>query len=273
MFLAFENSSYETAKARLEAMKIVAKHKRKAAEQAELDAWEAENDVLAIELEIEVVKRHGCIEETFWRFPHIGEQIFEELDETTLFKCLEINKWWQKIIIDRKIRQINQLEKHTYINASILKRALGNKDFETVQKLANYSMKVYRKVIVDVKNNNGISHEESDSTKQQEEIVRYLFEKKQRDSTQQMLTELMLKNTMKKTLTAIQPLIQNGDFELLQMFFETFFLKYKNLYDFYMRMCKKVYLRWNKGDYSGEHIHEAILTLYPCFEGFFNPIK
>ena len=154
-----------------------------------------------------------------------------------------------------------------------MKRALGNKDFETVHKLANYSMKVYRKVIVDAKNNNGISYEESDSKKQQEEIVRYLFEKKQRDSTQKMLTELMLKNTMKKTLTTIRPLIQNGDFELLQMFFETFCLEYKNLNDFYMRMCKKIYLRWNKGDYSGEHIHEAILTLYPFYEGFFNPNK
>ena len=268
-----ETTRHEMAKTKLESMQIIAKKKRRAADQAELEALEAENDVEAIQLEIEIVKRKGCIEETFWRFPHIGEQIFEELDETSLFKCLEINKWWQKIIIERKIRQINQLEKHTYIKASILKRAFVNKDFETVQKLTNYSMKVYRKVIVDAKNNNGISYEESDSKKHQEEIVRYLFEKKQRDSTQQMLTELMLKNTMKNTLTTIRPLIQNGDFELLQMFFETFCLEYKDLYDFYMRMCKKIHLRWNKGDYSGEHIHEAILTLYPFYESFFNPNK
>ena len=152
-------------------MQIVAKQKRMAAKQAELEALEVEKDVEAIKLEIEVTKRKGFIEEIFWRFPHIGEQIFEELDDTGLSKCLEINKWWQKIIIERKIRQINQLERHTYIKASILKKALGNKDFETVHKLANYSMKVYRKVIIDK------NHEDYAYRKQQQEIIDYLFEK------------------------------------------------------------------------------------------------
>ena len=73
-------------------MQIIAKKKRRVADQAELEALEAENNVEAIELEIQIVKRKGCIEETFWRFPHIGEQIFEELDNATLSKCLEINK-------------------------------------------------------------------------------------------------------------------------------------------------------------------------------------
>ena len=175
-------------------MQIAAKQKKKAAEQAVLDAWEAENDVEEIELEIEVAKRKGCIEETFWRFPHIGEQIFEELDNTTLSKCLEINKWWQKFIIERKIRQINQLENHTYIKASILKKELGNKDFETVKKLADYSMKVYRKLIIDGKNAYGVNYEYSVYRKQQGEILRYLSEKKHRDKIQYLLTELMLKN-------------------------------------------------------------------------------
>ena len=164
MFPAFENSSYETAKARLEAMQIVAKHKRKAAEQAELEALEAENYVEEIELEIEVVKRKGCIEETFWRFPHIGQQIFEELENISLAKCLEINKWWQKFIIEQKILQINLLEKHTHIKSSTLKKALSNKDFETVQKLANYCMEVYLKVTIDM-NSDVIAYEE-----QQEKI-------------------------------------------------------------------------------------------------------
>ena len=59
LFPAFENSSLETAKARLESMQIIAKHKRKAAEQAELEVLEAENNVEAIELEIEVIQRKG----------------------------------------------------------------------------------------------------------------------------------------------------------------------------------------------------------------------
>ena len=119
-----ENTRHKMAKTKLESMQIIAKKKRRAADQAELEALEAENNVEAIELEIQIVKRKGCIEETFWRFPHIGEQIFEELDETSLFKCLEINKWWQKIINERKIRQINQLKKYTFIKFSVLKKEL-----------------------------------------------------------------------------------------------------------------------------------------------------
>ena len=212
-------------KTKLESMQIVAKQKRMAAEQAELEALEVEKDVEAIEFEIEVIKRKGFIEEIFWRFPHIGEQILQKVDNNTLFKCLEINKWWKKVVIKKKICQINQLEKHTYIKSSILKKLLGNKDFETIKKLANYSMKVYKKVIIDGRNNNGIGFEDNDYRKHQEEILRYLFEKKHRNKIQHLLTDLMIKNTKKNfNLGAgeIQSLIQIGDFELLQMFFENF---------------------------------------------------
>ena len=220
-FSGFENNSHEKAKTKLESLQIAAKQKKKAAEQAVLEAWKAENDVEAIELEIEVAKRKGCIEETFWRFPHIGEQIFEELDNATLSKCLEINKWWQKFIIERKICQINQLENHTYIKTSILKKELGNKDFETVQNLAHYSMKVYKKVIVDCKNTNGVGYEGYGRRKQQEKILRYLCEKNHRDKIQYLLTELMVKNTKKVDLEEVASLDRNGDFELLASLNET----------------------------------------------------
>lgn len=243
-------------------MQIVAKQKKKAAEQAELEAFEAENDVEAIELQIEVVKRKGCIEETFWRFPHIGEQIFEELDDTSLSKSLEINKWWQKFVIERKIRQIKQLERHTYIKASVLKKALGNKDFEIVQKLANYSMKVYRKVIID---GNSAGYVDFPCRKQQEKILLYLFEKKHRDNIQFLLTELMLKNTKKVTIEEIKPLIRKGEFEVIQMFYECLEShQHANL----MRVCKKVHLRWSNGNYSRESVVEAVTALYSHIEGF-----
>ena len=242
-------------------MQIAVKQKKKAAEQAELEALEAENDVEAIELEIENVKRKGFIEEIFWRFPHIGEQIFEELDDGSLSKSLEINKWWQKIINERKIRQINQLEKHTYIKAKVLKKALGNKDFETVQKLANYSMKVFRKVILD---GNSGRYVDFTSRKQQEKILLYLFEKKHRDNIQFLLTELMLKNTKKVTLEEIVPLIRKGEFEVIQMFYECLEShQHGNL----MKVCKKVHLRWSNGGYSGESILEAVTALYSHIPG------
>ena len=142
LFSAFEAIDYfnslEIAKTKLESMKIVREQKRRAVEQAELEALEAENDVEAIELEIEVIKRKGFIEETFWRFPHIAEQIFEELDEISLTKCLEINKWWQKIILQRKIRQINQLKKHTFIKSTVMRKV--SKHSNTVFRFAAKSI-------------------------------------------------------------------------------------------------------------------------------------
>ena len=98
----------ERAKAKLESRQIVAKQKRMAAEQAECEALDAENDVEAIEFEIQT--RKGCIEETFWRFPHIGEQIFEELDNTSLLKCFEINKCWKKLLLRVKFVKSTNLK-------------------------------------------------------------------------------------------------------------------------------------------------------------------
>ena len=219
----------------------------KAAEQVELEALGAENNVDAIELERGVVKRTGCIEETFWRFPHIGQQIFEELDNKSLSSCLEINNLWQKFINEKKILQINLLKKHTHIKSSILKKALSNKDFETVQKLASYSMKVYKKVIIDEMNHqigpilppHLIAHEDV-----QEKICYYLFEKKHRDNIQHLLTELMVKNMTPfrgwlDFLDKIQPLIQNEDFELLQMMYE-------NLEDSNRRFFMETILDFNR---------------------------
>ena len=34
--------------------------------------------------QVEAIKRRGYIEEIFWRFPHIGTQILEELDISSL---------------------------------------------------------------------------------------------------------------------------------------------------------------------------------------------
>ena len=250
-------------------MQIAAKLKKRAAEQAVLEAFEAENDVEAIELEIEVVKRKGCIEETFWRFPHIGEQIFEELDNTTLFKCLEINKWWQKFIIERKICQINQLQNNTYIKTSILKKELGAKDFETVQKLADYSMKVYGKVILDRKNTNGVGYEYYAYRKQQGEILRYLCEKNHRDKIQYLLTELMVKNTKKVDLNEVASLVRNGDFELLRSLNETLKLDVNYFRKFY----EEIHLRWRNGNYSGELLKDAILALNPDLQGIFEKLQ
>ena len=46
----------------------------------------------AAKLQLETIKRRGHIEEIFWRFPHIGTQILEELDILSLGTPLILTK-------------------------------------------------------------------------------------------------------------------------------------------------------------------------------------
>ena len=59
---------------------------KKIQEQAEKEAFDAE-------FEFQILVRKGNIEESFWRFPHIGEKIFDILDNKTIVKCQKVNKW------------------------------------------------------------------------------------------------------------------------------------------------------------------------------------
>ena len=59
----------------------------KALQAAEERARKAEKDHDDAEFELEVLKRKTHIEEIFWRFPHLGLNILEELDNESLVKC------------------------------------------------------------------------------------------------------------------------------------------------------------------------------------------
>ena len=43
------------------------------------------------------------MEESFFRFPHIGEKILEQLDSKTLTKCREVNNLWREYIDNQKL--------------------------------------------------------------------------------------------------------------------------------------------------------------------------
>ena len=66
---------------------------------------EAERPAKAIKMETKGSKIKGQIEETFLRFPHIGEQILEKLDDQSLFKCQKVSKPWQDFIIGNRLLQ------------------------------------------------------------------------------------------------------------------------------------------------------------------------
>ena len=72
----------------------------------------AEENCEEAEFELEVLKRKTNIEEIFWRFSHLGRQILEELDNQSLVKCYEVNKWWQKFMNGQKTVYIQKIQKN-----------------------------------------------------------------------------------------------------------------------------------------------------------------
>ena len=43
------------------------------------------------------------MEEVFMRFPHIGIQFFEKLDDSNLAKCREVSKSWKNFIDSKEL--------------------------------------------------------------------------------------------------------------------------------------------------------------------------
>ena len=55
------------------------------------------------------------MEEVFLRFPHIGEQVFEELGDQNLIQCLSVSRNWRNLLEDCKflwIRMILGISNH-----------------------------------------------------------------------------------------------------------------------------------------------------------------
>ena len=132
LFLSFSFSitgteRLEEAQARLDVMQSIAvknhevlEEKKKDFELAKNKTLEAQSNVQGILIEIEAIKVKGQFEETFLRFPHIAEQIFESLEVQSLFKCQEVSKYWQKFIFEEKTFY-RQLENYTNIPKPIVK--------------------------------------------------------------------------------------------------------------------------------------------------------
>ena len=70
------------------------------------------------------------MEEIFLRFPHIGEQIFGEIDNRTITKCIEVTKSWQTFLSFRIINMYTDLSK------PMIKQILDECPEETAQGFA-----------------------------------------------------------------------------------------------------------------------------------------
>ena len=77
------------------------------------------------------------MDEIFLRFPHIGSQIFNELDDKELTKCRTVNKIWCKFIDDENIPWNRILSKYPHQDGqSLLHVAALTGQHDTYQKFA-----------------------------------------------------------------------------------------------------------------------------------------
>ena len=99
----------------------------------------AELEVESAKFKVEVIKRKNHIEEIFWRFPHLGTQIFEKLDHSNLVKCREISTWWKKFVDSDKTFWIQQIQGHISMSNLSVTKTLQKENYESLQELANSS--------------------------------------------------------------------------------------------------------------------------------------
>ena len=104
-------------------------------------------------LKIDAVAVKGRLEETFSRFPHIAEQIFENLDVQSFTKCQEASRGWKQFISESKPLSkpyFQQLEIFTGISKATIKKSLENYEFQTIQKMTNCASMSYKKAINEI---------------------------------------------------------------------------------------------------------------------------
>ena len=65
------------------------------------------------------------VDEILLRFPHLGQQIFEQLDSNMLARCVEVKRPWQKFIEDEKLQILSN---------TMLKQFLGKKDLKKLER-------------------------------------------------------------------------------------------------------------------------------------------
>ena len=111
-----------------EALKIAVESARRAKKNQE-DA----------EFELEVLKRKTNVEEIFWRFPHLGLNILEELDNESLVKCRKVNKWWQDFVDGQRISYIRSIKKCFGLSKMLVQKKLQKENLKMLKEASSYA--------------------------------------------------------------------------------------------------------------------------------------
>ena len=79
------------------------------------------------------------MEESFFRFPHIGEQILEQLDSKTLTKCREVNNLWREYIDNQKLPWTRMIKEFVEYSKQYLiqwNEFFNSTDFQSIKEIA-----------------------------------------------------------------------------------------------------------------------------------------
>ena len=104
--------------------------------EEELEAAEREWEVA--QFQVEIVKRKRNIEEIFWRFPHIGKQILEKIDNPSLANCRQVNKWWCNFV-EGKALLIRKIQRHICISSEKVRKSLNNLSLEILSQFEDHA--------------------------------------------------------------------------------------------------------------------------------------
>ena len=86
------------------------------------------------------------MEEVLLRFGHIGDQILEELDSSTLSKCNFVGKSWKSFIDKGRVQPFRIIKTMMNINEDNLKKHTKKINTERVIDLANTVRKIYQRL-------------------------------------------------------------------------------------------------------------------------------
>ena len=174
---------------------------------AEKEALEAKNNVRAMECEIwkiDAIKVKGQFEQTFSKFPHIAEQILENLDVQSFSNCQVASRGWKQFIFEAKpLRRpyFQQLEILTGISNSKIKKSLENYEFQTIQKMTNCASMYYKKTVNEISKRWSFDPRGSLPIPDRKKSTLYsILSEEKLNNTQLLLARLMIKNMDNSTL-------------------------------------------------------------------------
>ena len=101
----------------------------------------AKDELLEATFQAEVIKRKFYLEEIFRRFPHIGELIIEQLDNQSLTKTREVNRWWLSFVDNEKCLYIRKIQEHIYISNVSVRKKLRKETVQSLKELESFSRK------------------------------------------------------------------------------------------------------------------------------------